>query len=807
MAGRTFRPLNLIPKSDHQIVIPDFGETTMTRVFAVLAVLLCVPVFAAPRPVPVTNGDFEQGLAGWTFIKPAGFANGTATIETKDVHSGKQAVHIVNETGEKVLFGLVTDKPIALPDDSRTFAITAWMKSNVSPQSVEIRVASTGKDGKVLTPWQENAWRFLHPPLEPHRGQWSQMRLEFGARPNWGGFQMTFWVTGSGADVIVDDIQVETIDAQEWRVPSAGKRLADPAPGVALWTESPQVKVYPDDAAPSQKGTGLQLAAAGGEYACAQLGLRSDRDLADLRVSFSPLKGPSIIPSEALYFNFVGLVKVREALTGRSVLGDTPDPLLTDPQLTVPAGQSRSVWVTLKVPRGTRAGEYTGTVSLTGTGISATVPLRVTVHGFDLPERPSLRTIARVWGTHPGYDALFRKNLQEHRCGGTNTLGGIKATRAEGSDKVTVDLSGLHEAVENNLKRFNLTVFNIPSIFLGDASGFLNKDKKWFGFDIMSPAFDAAFEDYCRKIGDALRSEGVLQYAIWQVWDEPQNEEMMAAVKHLIGLVKKAVPEAKVYMTTGIKPELINQVGIWCLPWPDTYNGERAAQAKAAGAELWAYDNSLYALDAPDSSLLLRHYLWDLRKYGITGVEWWAISQWNDDPWKTTNQYKPQNGGGYFIYPTPDRKGAPISSIRWEMYREGVEDYDILTMLGQEQDRAAKEAGCTDPRLSGERQVQELIDQVSPKLGQVKREPLLADTVIEKARRRVELMRNLPGAVIGEVTENGQQVVLLAAAKGTQLYLNGKLNKAKVASVTLGGKPVTVQFKRGKVSQTLYLEH
>ncbi|MGE5532142.1 MAG: hypothetical protein ACM3VW_08515, partial [Bacteroidota bacterium] len=310
----------------------------MIRALALVALLLCLPAFAAPVPVPVNNGDFEQGLQGWSLIKPSGYANGTATIETKDVHSGKQAVHIVNETGEKVLFGLVTDKPIALPDSSRTFAITAWMKSNVSPQSVEIRVASTGKDGKVLTPWQENAWRFLHPPLEPHRGQWSQMRLEFGARPNWGGFQLTFWVNGSGADVIVDDIQVETIDAQEWRVPSAGRRLADPAPGVALWTESPQVKVYPGDAPPAAptKGAGLELSAAGGEYACGQVCLRSEHDLADLKVSFSPLKGPGTSPSEALYSNFVGLVTVREALTGRSMLGDTPDPLLTESQVSLP---------------------------------------------------------------------------------------------------------------------------------------------------------------------------------------------------------------------------------------------------------------------------------------------------------------------------------------------------------------------------------------------------------------------------------------------------------------------------------------
>ncbi|MEI6501444.1 MAG: DUF4091 domain-containing protein, partial [Armatimonadota bacterium] len=419
---------------------------------------------------------------------------------------------------------------------------------------------------------------------------------------------------------------------------------------------------------------------------------------------------------------------------------------------------------------------------------------------------PALRTIARIWQSHPGYEDLFRKNLQEHRCGGTSTIGGIKLTRPEGTDKLEVDLSGLHEAITNNLKRFGLTVFNVPSIFLGDASGFYAKDKKWLGFDILSPAFDAAYGDYCRRVGEALRAEGVLDYAIWQVWDEPQDEEMMQAVKHLIGLVKKAVPEAKVYMTTGIKPELLGQVGIWCLPWPDTYNRRLAAEAKAGGAELWAYDNSLYSLDVPDSSLLLRHYLWTLRKYGVTGVEWWAISQWNKDPWLTTNEYAPQNGGGYFLYPTPDRKGAPVNSIRWEMYREGVEDYDLLTLLGQEMDRAVRAIGCTDPRLAGERQVQDIIDQVVPKLGEVNRDAAVADRAIEQARARIEFLRLVPGAVIGKITENGKRVILLATDKETKLLIAGKPNQARVASVVLENKPVAVQFIRGKVTYEVNLE-
>ncbi|MEN6303447.1 MAG: glycoside hydrolase domain-containing protein [Armatimonadia bacterium] len=780
----------------------------MRYMMLVLGILMAAMAIAASgAPVPVANGDFEKGLEGWNALKPSGFGNGEIKLETADVHSGKNAVRITNPAGvPKVLTGLISAAAIPLPEDSRTFAITAWMKVVSSPEAVELRIASTDKAGKALLPWQEHGWRFLRPPVEPHRGQWHQLRMEFGAQEDWGGFQLTYWINGVGADVIVDDIQIERVDPRDLLIKPVGKRLADPGAGVALWWDSPQCKIYPGQEPPAARGTGLELAAAGGEYECLQLGLRPAQELQDVTVACSELKGPGVLPAGTVYANFVGTVDVKKVTDGSTITGPTPDPLLTDKQRNLPGGQTSVVWVTVKVPAGTKAGDYTGTVTLSGKGLQAAVPLKVHIFGFDLPKQTSLRTIARIWQKHEGYEDLFRQNLADHRCSGFGAIGGQASKAVPGKDDVTVDSSGLKAAADNLLRKYGFTVFNAPGVYLGDWSGPYNKEGKWQGFQMLSPAFDAAFKSYSKQVADALRSEGILPYAIWQIWDEP-HDEWVAKCAQLAKLIREAAPDAKIYLTTGIKDELIDLVDIWCLPWPSEYLGDKAEKARARGAELWAYQNELYSLDRADSSLRMRDYAWRLRKYDIRGVEWWAVSQWKSDPWTVPNQYAPQNGGGFFLYPTPDRKGAPINSIRWELYREGVEDYDILTMLKQEQDRVLGELKCADTRLSGEAQMQELVGRVAEDTANIKRDAAAADLARQEACRRIEFLQAAPKAVVGRAaTAKGQAVVVVQAEAGATVVVNGKAYKGGKAEVAVpAGKAVSVTVKAGNRQKSLVL--
>ena len=64
------------------------------------------------------------------------------------------------------------------------------------------------------------------------------------------------------------------------------------------------------------------------------------------------------------------------------------------------------------------------------------------------------------------------------------------------------------------------------------------------------------------------------------------------------------------------------------------------------------------------------------------------------DPWRTGETYKVSNGDGNFLY--PDASGKPIASIRWEVLRDGFEDYELFCML----EAARDEIGDGNPALT-----------------------------------------------------------------------------------------------------------
>jgi hypothetical protein len=57
------------------------------------------------------------------------------------------------------------------------------------------------------------------------------------------------------------------------------------------------------------------------------------------------------------------------------------------------------------------------------------------------------------------------------------------------------------------------------------------------------------------------------------------------------------------------------------------------------------------------------------------------VNFWKGDPWKrTTNFADDQNGNGSLYYPAAE---GPVPSIRMEVLRDGLEDYEYLHQLGQ----------------------------------------------------------------------------------------------------------------------------
>ena len=156
---------------------------------------------------------------------------------------------------------------------------------------------------------------------------------------------------------------------------------------------------------------------------------------------------------------------------------------------------------------------------------------------------------------------------------------------------------------------------------------------------------------------------------------------------------------------------------IWC-PLTASYNEEQADQRRAAGDEFWWYVCT--GPKAPYCTLFIDHpgtemrvWLWQTWQHHIAGVLIWATDYWTSsaaypdrnqpqnpyvDPMSWVSGYSTPsgvrrpwgNGDGRFVYPPlaaadghpaePVLQG-PVASMRLEMLRDGLEDYEYLAIL------------------------------------------------------------------------------------------------------------------------------
>jgi len=85
---------------------------------------------------------------------------------------------------------------------------------------------------------------------------------------------------------------------------------------------------------------------------------------------------------------------------------------------------------------------------------------------------------------------------------------------------------------------------------------------------------------------------------------------------------------------------------------------------------------------------------WLCRKYDIKGFLYWCVNWWPYvDPFKSAANTKwEQNGNGLLFYPG---ENGPIDSLRAEIFRDGMEDYEYLHLL--EEKIKQLEANKSDP--------------------------------------------------------------------------------------------------------------
>ncbi len=347
-----------------------------------------------------------------------------------------------------------------------------------------------------------------------------------------------------------------------------------------------------------------------------------------------------------------------------------PDPLVpVKGGFDLRSGESRMIFLTA---RGRRPGTWQSRLKV-GSGDGVTyVPVNIRVANVALP--PSLVLNSVNWSyldfkLIKDRDEAAVKDLAIHH---TSILVVPPTHIPMASPDKTLDFSNfkrylkLHEKVKKVLLFMDYRQEHVRTF--GSSCKFL--DERW----------KAAFRNWYNGLMKAADEVEIKRKQIYLYpYDEMHDEEIGQFIS-FGRWAKKEIPGIQLYATLSVKESLR------ALPYLDIaqfINDETILNriGNYAG-EKWIYD-----CKGPAKSLspygYYRLMAWKAYLRGYTGIGFWAYADagWGDNPGTAWDDFDGKNPDYAVIYEGPNN--TIISSRRWEAWRMGIEDYELLAMYSK----------------------------------------------------------------------------------------------------------------------------
>ncbi|MFJ9905584.1 glycoside hydrolase domain-containing protein [Streptomyces sp. NPDC101152] len=519
------------------------------------------------------------------------------------------------------------------------------------------------------------------------------------------------------------------------------------------FASSAEVRVprYPTSAIQGKDTRNLSLSAVRNEQVSAQLAIASGHDLHGVRASVGDLTGPggARISGAGTQVRFVKYVPVQRSKTEMDwsatidqvsspteVSGDRNPDLVGDalqeaPSVDVPAYAAQPLWFTFHIPKTAAPGTYTGTVRVTADdGTKVTYPLSVEVANAAVPDAKDSSFFLDVWaqpetmalnsGVEPWSDRHWKlieaydKDLAGHGQKVVNTT--------------IVDNPWHHQWSLGTRRSQTATPYSSMVAWKWDGSRFSFGFSRWdryvrtalkagVGPDIGAFSMLAFQDGEHLTYTDTRTGKSVYENVDLggTRWREAWGTFLPAFVRHLRGKgwldrTYLSFDERPVQSMTVVRdfvhevaPEFDRRISVagsagtadlasdLSVSWDgiDQMTAEKAEERRAEGKVTTfyvygtpAHPNTLSYSPAVEARMLP----WIAAQRHLDGFLRWSYNSWTSDPF-TQPVYIFTQGDEYLVYPGGN---GPMSSIRWEQLKEGIEDFELIGELRK------KEGGTAD---------------------------------------------------------------------------------------------------------------
>jgi hypothetical protein len=265
--------------------------------------------------------------------------------------------------------------------------------------------------------------------------------------------------------------------------------------------------------------------------------------------------------------------------------------------------------------------------------------------------------------------------------------------------KVTMDAAELDRAAAEYFDQLHMSAAYFPQLFY--ACGWAHPPSPFLGTQYPSPEYKSAYQQAVRLFWEHVKAKGWADRLSLYVSDEPHyynHPNVVEWLGNIIGYTREVDPTIPVYSSTwGYVPQWQGILNHWGIAQYGQFPMNTWQELRAAGDKAWFTTDGQMEIDTPYNACE-RLLPWYCYAHQVSGYEFWGFSWYTYDPFKfgwhsfihqssEPGEYswvRYPNGDGFMAYPGEViGLDGPLSTIRLEQAREGIEDYELLAALDQ----------------------------------------------------------------------------------------------------------------------------